>query len=639
MVAAVSGVASSDPQNPKTAAAAAISQDQHSRRPPLLPSEKDNGNGVSINNNNNNQRKPKPRVVSSRYMSPSSSSTSTSYSSSISSASSSSSASRRFPSPLISRNSTPSLNTPSLGPKRSVSADRKRTAPHSTAARALMPDLNFKNGNASEFSAATKLLVTSTRRLSVSFQGEAFSLPISKTKVTPSSPNLSSVRKGTPVRRRSSTPLRGKVDHVENPKLFDQHNRWPARNRLVTTPLSKSLDYSGEKSKIVGSNNGIRGLIDEKRPPLDGKSSLDSESSVINELSTPCDLIPSDSDSVSSDSTSGVQECGANGPRRIAVSARFWQETNSRLRRLQDPGSPLSASPSSKLIVPPKLKRYSSDGPSLSSPRRMSSPVRGVIRPASPGKVMSPIGSSPLRAHSPSRIRNAVSSISNSFLDTPSVLSFAVDVRRGKVGENRIADAHLLRLMYNRHLQWRFVNARTEAVLLAQKHSAEKNLWNAWIAISDLRDTVTKKRHRLQLLRQKLKLASILRREMSSLEDWASLEKDHSVSLVGAIEAIKASTVRLPVVGGATANLQSLKDATGSAVDVMQATASSIYSLLPTVEETNSLVTELAKVTARERALLEQCTDTISLLAAMQLCPREQSENTRNTTITLTMTL
>ncbi|KAL6514617.1 hypothetical protein OROGR_020196 [Orobanche gracilis] len=653
MVAAVSGVDSSDTRNPKTAAAAAASQDPHFRRPPFLPSEKDNGNGVPNNNNNsNNQRKPKPRVVSSRYMSPSTSSTSTSNSSSISSASSSSSASRRFPSPLISRNSNPSSNTPSLGPKRSVSADRRRTGPHPTAARTLMPDLNLKNSNASEFSAATKLLVTSTRRLSVSFQGEAFSLPISKTKVTPSSPNLSTVRKGTPERRRS-TPLRVNVDHVENPKLFDQHNRWPARNRLVTTPISKSLDYSGEKSKIIGSGNGIRGLIDEKRPPLDGKSSHDSESSVISELSTPCDLIPSDSDSVSSDSTSGVQECGTNGPHRIDVSTRFWQETN-RLRRLQDPRSPLSASPSSKLIVAPKVKRYSSDGPSLSSPRRMSSPVRGVIRPASPGKVMSPIGSSPLRAHSPSRIRNAVSSISNSFLDTPSVLSFAVDVRRGKVGENRISDAHLLRLMYNRHLQWMFVNVRTEAVLLAQKHNAEKNLWNAWIAISDLRDTITKKRHRLQLLRQKLKLASILRRQcclpsprlvhriwrkptylgspdmeiqyMSSLEDWAFLEKDHSVSLVGAIEAIKASTVRLPVVGGATANLQSLKDATGSAVDVMQATASSIYSLLPMVEETNSLVTELAKVTARERALLEQCTDTISLLAAMQV--RESSLRT-----------
>lgn len=43
----------------------------------------------------------------------------------------------------------------------------------------------------------------------------------------------------------------------------------------------------------------------------------------------------------------------------------------------------------------------------------------------------------------------------------------------------------------------------------------QKNLWNAWITISELRDTVTKKRHRLQLLRQKLKLASILKGQVS----------------------------------------------------------------------------------------------------------------------------
>lgn len=45
----------------------------------------------------------------------------------------------------------------------------------------------------------------------------------------------------------------------------------------------------------------------------------------------------------------------------------------------------------------------------------------------------------------------------------------------------------------------------------------QKNLWNAWITISDLRDSVTKKRHRLQLLRQKLKLASILKEQVSYL--------------------------------------------------------------------------------------------------------------------------
>lgn len=478
MVAAVSGAASTtNPQNPKIN----TSRDERSGRPPLLPSEKDNSNGIS-----NNPKKPKSRIVSSRYMSPSPST-------STSNSSSSSSSSRRYPSPLVSRNSIAVSNTPS---KRSVSVDRR-------PARPLTPDLDPRHSNAAGVSAATKLLVTSTRSLSVSFQGETFSLPISKTKVAPPSPNLTSVRKVTPERRRTATPLRGKSDgvgvQVENSKPSDQH-RWPARNRLMN-PLSRSMDFNGERSSTPnGSGSAIRALqqsiIDERRSSFEGRLSLDlgnSElpkevqrtpdgNSVNNEASMPSDLTTSDSESVSSGSTSGVQDCKRashrqNVPRGIVGSAKFWQETNSRLRRLQDPGSPLSTSPGSKLILPPKLKQYTSNG-SLSSPRTMSSPIRGGIRPASPSKLMTPVGSSPSRGHSPSRIRNAVSTINNNFTDTPSVLSFAVDVRRGKVGENRILDAHLLRLLYNRHLQWRFVNARTEAVLLVQKRSAEvRNLF------------------------------------------------------------------------------------------------------------------------------------------------------------------
>ncbi|XP_051145614.1 QWRF motif-containing protein 2-like [Andrographis paniculata] len=608
MVAAVTG-APSNPQNPKIG-------DEPSRRSPLLPSEKDNSNGAG-----GNHRKPKSRVVSSRYMSPS-----TSSSTSTSNSNSTPISSRRHPSPLISRNSTLPPSLSSSGSKRAVSVDRRRPA----AARPLIPDLDSKHGGDSEISAASKLLVTSTRRLSVSFQGEAFSLPVSKAKAAPASPNLCSIRKGTPERRRSvtATPLRGKIDGAEDQAegfASAERHRWPARNRLVNS-LSKSLDCNGgDRNKIIGSSDAIRALqqsmFDETGPldlgnprPLNG-SSGNAEAS-----STPCDLTASDSDSVSSGSTSGVQEClGASRGRGMAVPARFWHESNSKLR-FRDPGSPLSTSPGSKLIAPPKLKRYSSDVVPLSTtPRTMSSPVRGGVRNASPSRLIAPVGSSPSRGYSPSRIRNAVSTISNNFVETPSVLSFAVDIRRGKVGENRIIDAHLLRLLYNRHLQWQFVNARIEAVLLVQRHSSERNLWNAWITISDLRDAVTKKKYRLQLMRQKLKLASILKGQMNLLEDWASLEKDLSVSMVGAIEALKASTLRLPVVGGATADIQSLKDAIGSAVDVMQAMASSLRPLLPVVDEVNSLATELTKLTAKERSLLLRCTGFLSSLAALQV--------------------
>ena len=39
--------------------------------------------------------------------------------------------------------------------------------------------------------------------------------------------------------------------------------------------------------------------------------------------------------------------------------------------------------------------------------------------------------------------------------------------------------------------------------------------------------------------------------QMDYLDQWAVLQTDHSTSLSGAIEALRASTLRLPVTGGA----------------------------------------------------------------------------------------
>ncbi|PON90564.1 QWRF family [Trema orientale] len=642
MVAAISEAASTpDPPNPKTPSPHQQDQQpQNPSRPPLLPSEKNNGVLP---------RKPRGRQVSSRYMSPSPSSSSTS--TSTTTTSSSTSAPRRCPSPLLSRSTNSTLvSTPlpssAVAPKRSQSADRRRPV----TPRPTTTLLESRQGNVgAEVSAATKLLVTSTRSLSVSFQGEAFSLPISKTK-TAATPSL---RKATPERRRS-TPLRGKGsdgggDQVENSKPGDQH-RWPARTRQgnsnsCSNPLSRSVDFGGDSKKLNGFGSGTvvralqQSMVDEtRRASFDGRLSLDlgsaellkavqqiPDANSVNESSVPSDLTASDTDSVSSGSTSGIQDCGGvsrAAPRGIVVSARFWQETNSRLRRLQDPGSPLSTSPVSRMGAPSKFvqsKKFS-DNP-LSSPRTMASPIRGATRPASPSKLWTSSSSPSRGISSPSRVRNGVSGPVNSSYSgsTPSILSFSVDIRRGKMGEDRIVDAHMLRLLYNRYLQWRFVNARADATFMVQKLNAEKNLWNAWVTISELRHSVTLKRIKLLLLRQKLKLTSIIKGQITYLEDWALLDIDHSSSLLGATEALKASTLRLPVVGKTVADIQNLKDAVGSAVDVMQAMASSICSLSLKVEEMNSVVAELVKITGKERLLLEQCKDFLSTLSAMQV--------------------
>lgn len=441
-----------------------IASVENPKRPPLLPSEADN----------NGPRRPKLREVASRYLSSTASSTSTSSSSGTNSSYSSSSnstpsSSRRFLSPLVQR-TVESTPAPAVI-KRSQSVERRRQA----TPRPSTP------GNAGVISVAAKLLVNSKRSLSVSFQGESFSLSINKAKSAPVA-NLSNVRKGTP-ERRAVTPVRGQR---ENRKPIDKQP-WPARSMQVNS-LTRSVDFTSERAKFSGSGSVARALqnsmiVERNRATVEAKLEPDGADLVAtNRSEESSDHVPSDTDSVSSGSNSGVHVRG--GPRDIVVPARFWQETINRLRRLPElPGSPVSKNNGLKSMVPPKIigtKKLLSDSPTssprgVSASRGQSSPLRGgAIRPASPSKnVVSSTSFSP-RGMSPSRVRNGVgSTMTSSLNNTSSILSFAADARRGKVGENRIVDAHQLRLLYNQHLQWRFANARADDAMLVQKGIAE----------------------------------------------------------------------------------------------------------------------------------------------------------------------
>ncbi|KAJ6337771.1 hypothetical protein OIU76_007451 [Salix suchowensis] len=154
----------------------------------------------------------------------------------------------------------------------------------------------------------------------------------------------------------------------------------------------------------------------------------------------------------------------------------------------------------------------------------------------------------------------------------------------------------------------------------------QKSLYNAHITTSKLCESVRAKRAELQWLRQNLKLISILKEQMACLEELALIDQDYSCSLSGAVEALQASTLRLPIVDGGRADVQNLKDAICSAVDVMQAMGSSICLLISKVGEVNSLVVELEKLTQKERNWLYQCKDLLSTIAALQV--RESSLRT-----------
>ncbi|CAA0843376.1 QWRF motif-containing protein 2 [Striga hermonthica] len=418
----------------------------------------------------------------------------------------------------------------------------------------------------SPLSSAEKLLVTPARSLSVSFQGES----------------------------ENSKPT--------GQQQLQQH-RWPGRLRVENSSLlARSLDHGSEKAKWSGSGHVLR----EVRKSVVDETSMRKS---VTELKLKNNI----------EETRGTSEVGRRlqKPLNSDVGSIHTIQLGKRVHKAPEPASPLS----NGTLGPSKFtlqKKFPNSSP-VSSPRELYpsrglSPVRTSVRAASPCRALSSSTGAVLRGiASPSMVRSKTVSSMNgdNTCCTPSALSYATDVRRGKLGENRIADAHGLMLLHNRLLQWRLANAKVENTMLVQRYTAERSLYDACMTTFKLRHSVISKEIELQLLRRSHKLYSILKKQEPHLENWNLLDQDHHRSVSDAIKALEAGTIRLPVCG-ARAEVLKVQEAITSAVDVMQAMASSVCSLQVKVEQMNLLVSELSKLSAQEHCLLEEYTDLFS---------------------------
>ncbi|XP_057431844.1 AUGMIN subunit 8-like [Lotus japonicus] len=576
-------------------------------RPPLVLAEKNNAATATAT-----ARRSRTREVTSRYKSPTPPSTP--------------SGSRRCPSPNLTRTATPAASLQLL-PKRSLSAERKRpSTPPSPPSRRLSTPVNdsaidgrlsSRKVAASRLPEGHNLWPSTMRSLSVSFQSDIISIPVSKKErpVTSASDRTlrpasnvahrqgetpSTIRKATPERKRS--PLKGKnaSDQSENSKpvdslpsrLIDQH-RWPSRigGKVSSSALNRSVDFGDARMlKTPASGTGFSSLR---------------RLSLSEEASKPLQRASSDSVRLLSLVASGrtgsevksVDDCSLHDLRPHRSSTPHTDRAGLSIAGVRSQS--LSA-PGSRLPSPSRISvqsTSSSRGVSPSRSRPSTPPSRGGV--------------------SPSRIRPTSSSIQSN--DSVSVLSFIADFRKGKKGAAFIEDAHQLRLLYNRFMQWRFANARAEAVLYIQNAIVQKTLYNVWIATLSLWESVTRKKINLQQLKLELKLNSVLNDQMAYLDEWATLETDHVDALSGAVEDLEASTLRLPVTRGAMVDIEHLKVAICQAVDVMQAMGSAIRSLFSQVEGMNDLISGVAVVATKEKSILDECEMLLASVAALQV--------------------
>uniref|UniRef100_A0A0D3H6Z4 Uncharacterized protein n=1 Tax=Oryza barthii TaxID=65489 RepID=A0A0D3H6Z4_9ORYZ len=541
-------------------------------RPPLVPSEKHNASPVN-----------RGRDVASRYKNGLS-------------VHSAATTARRCTSPSPGRTSA---NECTPEPKRAQSADRRRpstpssrvSTPSTPASRSVTPVRNtvtegHKSSRRITSTRNTDGLWPAMRNLSSSFQSESVVTPGNKKDKVVSSGSLDQTKgQASVIAERKRSPLRRKNigEQCENaqpsedqPRRVIEQHRWPAMQsgRVASNILSRSIDMSDKAGRSVPSTNISRGVSPRKTLASEGTGK-------------------------------GFNKSLDEVARRLAIHAGGRDDK-----------------------VDSRCHAYSQSTErckSVSHPSRaVTLPVPVLHRSSSPSKASSVTSSISRSFQSPSRTRPSTPSRSQSAGSIQSgvaspIISYMVDAKKGKKNSSQIENIHQLRLSYNRYLQWIFVNAYAEDTMSFQKVTAESIIYNVLRNTSNLRDVVNMRRIMVQCIQQELKLHGILKEQIDYLKQWPALEKENSISLFRATEALKASTLRLPVTSGAKADVVALKNAVSSAVDIMQGLGSAVRCMLPKVEDRTYLVSELSVIARQEKAMLDECRELLAMAAKLQV--------------------
>ncbi|KMZ74272.1 hypothetical protein ZOSMA_132G00400 [Zostera marina] len=553
-------------------------------RSPLLPSEKNNGGTPTASTSC--ARKLRPREIVPKYKS-----------GNISSLSKSSATQQKQP-----RSSSPATFRRDSGldssqlPKRSLSAERRQ------------PSSSFSRSSSSRPSTPSSLSKPSSTpsshsRPSTPSSHSRPSTPLSHSR--PSTPARDSVLEGHGISSsRRSVGVRTMMDGL-----------WPSTRNVTTSSNSRSTHITTcEKEKSVASlDQASKSSSESMKTPLRRRNAPNANQS---ENSKPIRNSDKQGSPSYTNNWISMMSSRSSSPAAMTRSLDLTDKiTKSRTRT----SSPSSSNP------------LRSRSPVVRIPNNSSPPYKPLPRSISDGDKLSVLSKASLHPQLPpckipfpsSSSRPVTPSSSRPRPSTPSpssVRSYIVDTpRKGKKNSNHIDNIHQLRLLHNQYMQWRIINARTEATMFDKKITAESVIYSVWASSSELLVKVITKKIKLQQIRQEIKLYFVFKQQLAYLEEWAALDKEHGGLLSKAAEVLKASIIRLPVTGRAKADVLSVKDAFGSAVDVTQFLGSSIYTLRKLVEDTNSLVSELASVSTTESYMLDECTELLASTAAMQV--------------------
>ncbi|CAL9073733.1 unnamed protein product [Musa textilis] len=201
------------------------------------------------------------------------------------------------------------------------------------------------------------------------------------------------------------------------------------------------------------------------------------------------------------------------------------------------------------------------------------------------------------------------------------------EVKKGRKAVGWQEDAHVLRLLDNHYMQWRFVNARARRAVEPRRVATEKSLYGLSVRIAKLQSSVTEKRIRLEQIKRRESLSSIIHHQMLHLDEWTILEEEHSRSVLGATKALQDASLRLPITGNARVDIGELKEVLDSALLMADSLTPCVARFLTKAEDVDGAASDLASVISTQRALIEECRNRLSQAHDLQVkecCLRTQ---------------
>ncbi|KAI4332677.1 hypothetical protein L6164_017567 [Bauhinia variegata] len=193
--------------------------------------------------------------------------------------------------------------------------------------------------------------------------------------------------------------------------------------------------------------------------------------------------------------------------------------------------------------------------------------------------------------------------------------------KQKKVSSVQEEEYHRLRILHNRLLQWRFVNARAQVAMPTVKQVAEITLFSVWLNIIMMRKTILEKKVEIHRLRQRIKLYHIVNPQLSLLNEWPKLERRNQESVSRVARKLTALANTMPLINNTKADVETTYQGMTTATEVMQGIVEQLVRRHhKQVERILYQVTELATTAKQEEEYLQELLKTIPMISSLLVC-------------------